>query len=137
MGTIRKFEDMEIWVDARVLVKEVYALTHHSLFSKDFSLKDQIRRSSSSVMDNVAEGFDRGGKKEFIHFLTISNGSLSETKSQLYRALDLNYITEEEFNNCYEKASKIGKMIGGFIKYLQQTEYKGHKFKEDEAIYGL
>lgn len=135
MAVIRKFEDMEIWKDARVLVKGIYTLTYHASFSKDFSLKDQIRRSSSSVMDNVAEGFDRGGRKEFIHFLSISKASLSETKSQLYRALDLNYITEEEFKYSYEQANKIGKMIGGFIKYLQQTDNRGHKFNEDVVVY--
>ena len=137
MATIKNFEDLEIWKDARILAKNIYKLTHKTDFAKDFSLKDQIRRSSSSVMDNVAEGFDRDGTKEFIHFLTISKGSLSETKSQLYRAMDLQYITQEEFNDCYVLANKIGKMIGGFIKYLRQSDYKGNKFKEEKVEYKI
>jgi len=97
MATIKSFEDLEIWKDARSLAKEIYKLTYKIDFSKDFSLKDQIRRSSSSVMDNVAEGFD----------------------------------------NCYTIANKIGKMIGGFIKYLQQSDYRGNKFKEDKILYEI
>ncbi len=132
MGTIKSFEDMEIWIDARKLAKMVYELTYKEPFSQDYSLKDQIRRSSGSVMDNVAEGFGRDGTKEFIHFLTISKGSLAETKSQLYRALDLKYITEIEFDNCYSLSNKIGKMIGGFIIYLRKSGIKGNKFKTIE-----
>jgi len=135
MASIKSFEDLQIWKDGRTLAKEIYVLTYKDEFSKDFSLNDQIRRSSSSVMDNVAEGFDRNDKKEFIHFLTISKGSLSETKSQLYRALDLNYISEKEFNDGYSLADKIGRMIGGFIKYLKQSDYQGNKFKEAEFEY--
>ena len=131
MGTIKSFEEMDIWIDARKLAKEIYQLTYADNFSRDFSLKDQIRRSSSSAMDNVAEGFDRDGTKEFIHFLTISKGSLAETKSQLYRAFDLKYITKEEFDNCYKLSNKIGKMIGGFIKYLRESGFRGNKFKSN------
>lgn len=135
MNKIKSFEDIAIWKDSGVLAFEVYQLTYKDNFSKDFSLKDQIRRSSSSVMDNVAEGFDRNGNKEFIHFLSIAKGSLSETKSQLYRALDLKYITKQEFDKCYDNATKIGKMIGGFIKYLKNSGIKGYKFQEDQMIY--
>ena len=135
MGTVKRFEDLEVWRESRKLVKSIHSSTSKSPFSKDFTLKDQILRSSSSVMDNIAEGFDRDGNKEFIHFLTISKGSLAETKSQLYRALDFNYITNEEFSNNYELADKIGKQIGGFIKYLQQSEYRGNKFKEPDENY--
>jgi len=129
MATIKSFEQMDIWKDARKLALEIYRLTYKHDFSKDFSLKDQIRRSSSSVMDNIAEGFERDGTKEFIHFLTISKGSLAETKSQLFRALDLNYITKIEFDKNYELSTKIGKMIGGFIIYLRNSGIKGNKFK--------
>ncbi|MEZ4795697.1 MAG: four helix bundle protein [Flavobacteriaceae bacterium] len=135
MGTVKRFEDLEIWRESRKLVKSIYESTSKPTFSKDFTLKDQILRSSSSVMDNIAEGFDRDGNKEFIHFLTISKGSLSETKSQLYRALDFRYITKETFYKNYELADKIGKQIGGFIKYLQQSQYKGNKFKEPDENY--
>ncbi len=135
MGTVKRFADLEVWRESRKLVKCIYTFTLNSSFSKDFTLKDQILRSSSSVMDNIAEGFDRDGNKEFIHFLTISKASLSETKSQLYRAMDFGYITKEVFQKNYELADKIGMQIGGFIKYLKQSEYKGNKFKEPDSEY--
>jgi four helix bundle protein len=135
MGTVNKFEDLEVWRESRKFVKNIHSLTSKTPFSKDFTLKDQILKSSSSLMDNIAEGFDRDGNKEFIHFLTISKASLSETKSQLYRALDFNYISNEEFSENYELADTIGKQIGGFIKYLKQSEYKGNKFKEPDSKY--
>ncbi len=135
MGTIKSFEDLKIWKEARKLSRAVYDLTYKERFSKDYTLKDQIRRSAGSVMDNVAEGFDRDGTKEFIHFLTIAKGSLSETQSQLYRALDLDYIDKKEFEDNHELAKDIGKQIGGFIKYLRQSTYKGNKFKEPDIDY--
>ena len=130
MGTVKRFEELEVWKESRKLAKSIHECTSNTPFSKDFTLKDQIRRSSGSVMDNIAEGFDRDGNREFIHFLTISKASLAETKSQLYRALDFGYISNEKFSRNQELADLIGKQIGGFIKYLQQSEYKGNKFKK-------
>lgn len=135
MGTLKRFEDLEVWIESRKLVNNIHISTSKPPFSKDYTLKDQILRSSSSVMDNIAEGFDRDGNREFIHFLTISKASLAETKSQLYRAMDFGYITKETFQENYELADTIGKQIGGFIKYLQQSEYKGNKFKEPDSNY--
>ena len=104
MGTIEKFEDLNAWQKARELCNEIYKLTLKEDFSKDYSLKDQIKRSSGSSMDNIAEGFDRNSNKEFRQFLFIAKSSSSEVKSQLYRALDRNYITEDEFKKSYKLA---------------------------------
>jgi len=130
MATISKFEELEVWQLARELANEIFELFNTSeALSKDFKLKDQINGSSGSVMDNIAEGFERGGRNEFINFLTYSKGSAGEVKSQLYRALDRKYITQEQFERLYEKADIIGKKTGSFISYLNSTEHKGTKFK--------
>jgi len=129
MATIERFEDLEIWKEARELCKIVYRLTNKPPFSKDFDLVRQIRRSSGSTMDNIAEGYERDGKKEFIQYLSISKGSVGEVRSQSYRALDQKYISEEEFKDLYNKASSISKMLSGFINYLKKSELKGVKYK--------
>src|ERR1035437_2861167 len=97
MSTITRFEDLEIWQLARVISTDVYSLTKTIPLSKDFGLVDHIRRSSGSVMDNIAEGFEREGKNEFIQFFSIAKGSAGECRSQLYRTMDQKYISEEEF----------------------------------------
>lgn len=129
MATIERFEDLEVWKEARELCKIVYRLTNKSPFSKDFDLVRQIRRSSGSTMDNIAEGYERDGKKEFIQYLSISKGSVGEVRSQSYRAFDQKYISEEEFKELYNKASSISKMLSGFIDYLKKSELKGIKYK--------
>jgi four helix bundle protein len=129
MATINKFEDLEIWKLARQLAKQIFALTEKEKFSRDFELKNQIKASSGSVMDNIAEGFGRGGNKEFVTFLCYSIGSASESQSQLYRALDYNYITQTEFDENYTLASTIIKKCGSFVTYLNKSNYKGEKFK--------
>ena len=95
MGVIETFEELESWKKARELCRFIFDLTLKSAFSKDYSMVNQIRASSGSGMDNIAEGFNRGGNKEFMQFLYISNGSLAETQSQLYRAMDRKYISEK------------------------------------------
>jgi len=122
-----QFEDLEIWKQSRELCRDIYRITNYELFSKDFRFRDQIRASSGSIMDNIAEGFERSGNKEFIQFLYIAKGSCGETRSQLYRTLDNNYIKQEEFNTIYNKASQLSKSISNFIQYLKKSQITGHK----------
>ncbi len=130
MATIKKFEDIDAWQRARELSREIYSITNNGIFSKDYDLKGQIRRASGSIMDNIAEGFERGGKGEFIQFLGIAKGSCGEVRSQLYRALDQKYIDMENFDRLYNFSNDIGKMINGLITYLNNTEIKGQKYKK-------
>ncbi|MEW6469718.1 MAG: four helix bundle protein [Bacteroidota bacterium] len=132
MGKIEKIEDLIVWQKARELAKKIYALTNKGKLSKDFALKDQIRRSSVSVASNIAEGFGRGGNKEFIQFLYMSKGSLYELRTQLYIALDLEYITQAEFSPLNAMIDETGKLINGLINYLQRSEFRGSKFKNRE-----
>ena len=125
---IDRFEDMEIWKDARDLCKYVFELTSKEIFNKDFRFRDQIRASAGSIMDNIAEGFERGGNKEFGQFLYYSKGSCGETRSQGYRAMDFNYISEAEFNQLSERALKISIKIAHLVKYLKDSGMKGAKY---------
>ena len=131
MATIQRFEDLEVWKNAREICKYISQLTQKEQFSKDFSLKDQIKRSSGSAMDNIAEGFERDGNKEFINFLTISKGSVGEVRSQSYRALDYGYINQEEFDFLINETVSLSERLGKFISYLRNSDFKGVKFKKD------
>jgi four helix bundle protein len=135
MATIKRFEDLEIWQMARQLCKEIFELTLRDNFIKDYSLKDQIRGSSGSIMDNIAEGFERGGNKEFKQFLSIAKGSCGETRSQLYRSFDRHYLTKDELKEYLEKTYQLGKKISNMMSYLSHTSYRGQKFKDDNFIY--
>lgn len=130
MPAIKKFEDLDIWQLARKLAQLIYTYTLKPDFAKDFSLKDQIKRSSGSIMDNIAEGFERGGKVEFIQFLSIAKGSTGEVQSQLYRAFDYQHISKVEFGEAYQLSEEIKNKTGGLIKYLNTTDIKGIKFKD-------
>ena len=116
---IKRFEDIIAWQKAREQVEKIYRLTGADKFNRDFGLKDQIRRAAISVMSNIAEGYARQTDKEFVQFLYIARGSAFEIQSQLYVALDLRYIVEEEFEKTYEAFSEISRLIMGLIKYLQ------------------
>lgn len=129
MSTFNRFEDILAWQKARELCKILNSFTLKELFLKDFKLVSQIKSSSGSAMDNIAEGFERGGNKEFIQFLFISKGSAGETRSQLYRALDNAYISEEEFQKAYCLAEDVSKLVAGLINHLKSSNIKGDKFK--------
>ncbi len=128
MGTIEKFEDLEIWKMARDLNKKTYSFFEQEQFAKDYKLLNQMNGSCGSIMDNIAEGFDRGGRREFIQFLSISKASAAEYKSQLYRALDRKYITEKYFEESYNLAESISRKIKTFMNYLKNSEFNGSKF---------
>ncbi len=129
MPTIKRFEDIEAWKKARELTREVYRNSKVGPFSKDFGLRDQIRRAAVSVMSDIAEGFERGGNKEFMQFLAIAKGSVGEIESQLYVALDENYIDENEFVSLKRLAGSTKRLIGGLLGYLRHSGMKGVKYK--------
>ncbi len=116
---IERFEDLQVWVDARKAVVDVYKLTLNDKFRKDFGLKEQIQRSAVSILSNIAEGFERHNNKEFIRFLTFAKGSAGELRTQLYVAFDINYISENEFKKVCESALRISQQLANFIKYLK------------------
>ena len=119
MATAKRFEDLGVWQDARVLVKDIYTASKQSAFYRDFGLRDQIQRAATSTMSNIAEGFERGSRKEFIQFLNISKGSTGEVRSQLYIALDQEYLTEKEFTVLRASAASLSRRLAKFIRYLE------------------
>ncbi len=129
MATINSFEDLKVWQKARQLCNEVYELMRKEQFSRDYKLKDQINGASGSVMDNIAEGFGRQGNIEFIHFLHIAGGSALEVKSQLYRALDREYLHKEKFDELALLIDEIRKMVTALTTYLNKNDFRGNKFK--------
>lgn len=123
----KTFEDLIVWQRAKELTRLIYFSTNSGAFQKDFGLKDQIQRASVSVMSNIAEGFGRGGNKEFIQFLFIAKGSLSEVQSLLHVAVDQNYIDKVEFQVAYDKANEISRLITAFVKGMKASSVKGLK----------
>lgn len=130
MATIKIFEDLEIWQKGREICKGVWVIMEETTLAKDYGLKNQMNTSSGSVMDNIAEGFERNGNREFIQFLSISKASCGELRSQLYRAYDRKHINDQQFNILKELTETESKMIGSFITYLINSENKGSKFKK-------
>ncbi|MFD2552356.1 four helix bundle protein [Bizionia sediminis] len=136
MSKISTFEDLNVWVMSRELNKTMFTM----LADKDDKLYgfliNHLFKTSGSVMDNIAEGFERGGNKEFILFLSYSKGSAGELRSQFYRALDMAVINKSEFDILQALVSDISKQLSLFMNYLKNSNYKGSKFKEPSAIYG-
>lgn len=128
MATIRRFEDLEIWQQARELNKKITPILIALDNARHYSLKNQLDSSCGSVMDNISEGFERDGTREFIQFLSISKGSLGETRSQLYRAYDRGIITQELLNELQNECSLLADKTGRFMTYLNNSGIKGRKF---------
>ncbi|MEZ5195989.1 MAG: four helix bundle protein [Bacteroidales bacterium] len=129
MATFERFEDIKTWGKSRELSKLIYSIVNRKEFKNDQSLVWQIKKSSGSIMDNIAEGYERGGNKEFIQFLAIAMGSNAEVRSQLHRALDQELLSNEEMIRLQKLSIEISKMISGLIKYIKSSDYKGYKFK--------
>lgn len=131
MATINTFEELDIWQLGREIGQDVWDKFENTSLRKDFELKNQMNRSSGSIMDNIAEGFERNGRREFINFLSYSKGSCGELRSQLYRAFDRKHITEQEFEFLKEKTIIVSKKIGSFMAYLVKSDNKGSKFDKN------
>lgn len=129
MATIKRFEDLEIWQEARKLAKEIHIIAIETGLKTDFKLRDQIKASSGSVMDNIAEGFERNGNIEFRQFLSVAKGSAGEARSQLHKVFDYDYIDEKRFNILKERFENLSGKINNFIIYLNNKDYKGTKFQ--------
>ena len=119
MATIRKFEDIEAWKDSMVLADAMYSASNQGPFAKDFGLRDQMRRAAVSISSNIAEGFERNSKPEFIRFLTIAKGSAGELRSQLYLAHRQGYLTDDSFNALYAQVFDVSRKISRFVEYLR------------------
>jgi len=125
---VTRFEDLEIWQLARELYKLVFKITSEEPFCRDFRFRDQMRDSSGSISDNIAEGFERGGNKEFIQFLSVSKGSCGETRNQSYRAFDSKYITQEVLDELLNLTDLISRKTANLIKTLKASDHKGVKY---------
>ena len=126
---IKKFEDLESWKKARQLTNKIYEATAEGSFTRDFGLKDQIRRASISILSNISEGFERGGDREFLQFLAVAKGSCGEVRAQLYIAADQGYLSQDSFERLFNSANEIGRLISGLMKYLNESELRGSKYR--------
>jgi four helix bundle protein len=130
MATIKNFEEIESWQKARALSIKLFSIIKKLDSEKHYDLKSQLERSSGSVMDNIAEGFERGGNREFVQFLAIAKGSLGEVRSQLYRVYDWKLMNENEHDELQNECKQLAGKIASFMNYLRNTEFKGEKFKQ-------
>ncbi|WP_375444804.1 four helix bundle protein [uncultured Fibrella sp.] len=134
MATVQRFDDLNVWKAARKLALLVFNQTQQLPFRNDLGHKRQINDASGSIMDNIAEGFGRGNRKEFIQFLGFAMGSTDEVKSQLYRAYDRSYLSQEQFDSLYQKADQITRMTASFINYLKTSEHRGFKYNTQSPM---
>jgi four helix bundle protein len=134
MAGITRFEEIESWKSARILTNKVYAFTNQHVFSRDFSLRDQIRRASVSVMSNIVEGFESRTDVQFINFLGMARASAGEVRAQLYIALDQKYITQEQFDDAFQLAQTCSRQITNFIKYLESNP-RTRRISDDSPEY--
>jgi four helix bundle protein len=129
MMKIKRFEELESWKKARRLTNQIYEATNSGAFMRDFGLKDQIRKASVSILSNIAEGFERGGDKEFLQFLAVAKGSCGEVRAQLYIAADQAYLSQDLFQELQNATSEISRLISGLMTYLHNSQLKGSKFR--------
>ena len=129
MATINRFEELEVWQEARLLNKSIWQLTQKEDFKSYFSLNEQLRRASISIMNNISEGFDRNGNKEFVQFLSIAKGNTAEVKNMLYALLDLELISQKEFEELSQASEKLRNKIAKLMNYLKTSDFKGSKFQ--------
>jgi four helix bundle protein len=133
--SVKNFEDLNVWKEARKLTREIYQITKTEKFFKDFSLRDQIRRAAISVMSNIAEGFERGGNQEFVQFLYVAKASCGEVRSQLYVAVDQGYATPAESEKLLQLFMRLSSMIANLIAYLRKSDMKGEKFARSKPAH--
>jgi four helix bundle protein len=133
MRGVKRFEELEVWQKAREMAREIYACGGEGGFVRDFGLRDQIRRAAVSVVSNIAEGFERGGDREFRQFLAQAKGSCGEVRAQLYIALDQGFLAQEQFDRLCERALQVSRMIAGLMSYLRASELKGTNSNEVES----
>jgi four helix bundle protein len=132
MATVQRFEELKVWQAAFELDKRIWNLVGTPDFNRDSSLRTQLLRSAGSVPDNIAEGFERGTRNEFLHFLSIAKGSAGEVRSQLHRAVTRQFISEALFEEVYQLADQVGGMIRRLTQHLNRTTHNGLRYKVEE-----
>ena len=130
MGTFRRFEEIEAWIISRDLANRIWKVSSTGTFSRDFGLRNQINSAAGSIMDNIAEGFGRGGTREFVNFLSYARASNSEVQSQLYRALDRKHLNDKEFKHLQNQLIEINVKVSNLMTYLRKSEIQGVKFRK-------
>lgn len=128
MATIKRFEDIDSWKSSRELTRQIYELTSSEEFCRAFGLKDQIRRACVSILSNIAEGFERGGDREFLQYLAVAKGSCGEVRAQLYVAYDQGYMSQDRFDSLSKTAVEVSSLLSGLMRYLKQSSLRGSKF---------